>query len=369
VALYSIMGIGVVSLPLVLWMSQAGSSAGPLDRYATYRKANPSLGLEFDYQMNSRKLTGARAFVDSGKQARLDVKGMNEDYSGVMTSAGFTEVERSSGTYDVRNLVDEPVLPASRIAGATQVFPKWINVPNLRQLAPPDATVQIKGKERGLGVECDVVTATFGSPEAKGDAPGGVVEAAVAPDGRLARLSMTNWAPMQPRLHQSWTFRKFEAAPADERRYTLAIPDGFVPYSLDGKYGPVGVGESMPTSGWTATAGGNFDLLGKLGAKGGLIALVTPGSVPSQRARASLAKLQGAGLPVVVVSDGTSPAAAAGADAFDSTGKLVEALRLPATPTFFLVDANGKITHLWMGYDATKATEFEKDVQEQFATR
>ncbi|HEY0867400.1 MAG TPA: hypothetical protein VGE01_08480, partial [Fimbriimonas sp.] len=153
-----------------------------------------------------------------------------------------------------------------------------------------------------------------------------------------------------------WTFttiKPIAAIPADKLR--LEVPNGYVPYRLPTLYGPLAIGQTFPFAGWT---NGRQQL-----AKGAATVYAVLGTdcAPSTSSLAALDEIRKSGTKVLLLSDATSVAAAKGRY-FDPTGKSLAALSLTATPTFFRVGKDGKVSHLWMGYDPNKRKEFVRDV-------
>lgn len=87
-----------------------------------------------------------------------------------------------------------------------------------------------------------------------------------------------------------------------------------------------------------------------------LVALLDPAEPTSTRASAWLAKA-GVGYEKVTVSKGQSSTGY-----FDPNGAVIDKLTT-TTPTFLLLNKNRVIVGMWMGYDANRDAELEKDIK------
>jgi len=333
-----------------------------LDRYVAFRKATPSLAVEFT---GSQGRGSIRASLLMDHQVRLfmhckDDSGLN--YSLSSTPSKTLEVNFGDKSYDEWPGSPRVFLPSSRIVGVLGLVPTWLYTPDLRNIVPKGAKFTSAGRAPMSGVPCDLLHTHF-STQMGGSAD---VDLAIDDTGRVRHFGSVSTGP-QGRQTFDWHILSLEPAKnLTEAKFRLDIPLGFVPYTLPELPVPLHTGSMFPMTGWRANLGGALNLSAKLGRRGGLIAILGEDSEPSIRSRASLDRLRGS-VPVVVLSDGNHGLKVA--EAFDPTGQNLRKIGTPATPFFVMVDGSGKIAHLWLGYDADKAAAFESDVRNSFSAK
>ena len=318
-----------------------------LNRYVALRRQAPAVEMTFQ----SSGLKGL-LLLHPGDRLRYEAKGPNTDYLCVITSSGMRDIDRQEHEYD-EVLGVRLGAPPSRISNASRAFPMWVMPPDLRKMFPETAKYTSLGSRTVNGVTGDVVRGTFGDPQGGDHLFEAVIDAKGAP-----RYLLAEGKTQMGRYRMEWTIDVFRPIPVPPpSKFTFSIPDGYSPYSLDLVYGPTGVGSNLPLDGWRTPAGGRFDLKGRM-AKGGLIAVWNVDSEPSRRSAAALAKIRAAGVSVAILSDATDSAGAKGMDGYDPSGKQIAKFDVPSTPAFFKVDASGKVTAVWLGFDPAKADEF-----------
>jgi hypothetical protein len=319
-----------------------------LDRYAALRGKAPAIEMAY----TTGPLASTLLFVPE-RRMRLEAKAPGVDYLCVITERGMNELDRTDHEYDENTEVQQPGPPPSRISGASAAFPRWILLKDFRKMFPSAKFVGL-GRRKVGGTEGDVVRTTI-----RDEAEGAVhnVEL-VIDDAGIPRYVLLTGQSRMGGYRSEYKVSRFESRPVPaDSRFAFTIPDGYSPYSLDFVPGPAGVGATLPLTGWRAANGGDLNLGDRL-KNGGLVAIWGADSEPSRRSAASLGRIRAAGVPVVIVADAAMP----GADGYDSDGKILDKLGIPASPVFYRVDGAGKITAAWMGYDAANAAEFEREV-------
>ena len=96
-----------------------------------------------------------------------------------------------------------------------------------------------------------------------------------------------------------------------------------------------------------------------------LILVAGTDSPPSDAAVRQLSLWSGeirqAGGTLAIISESKSASEAHGLP-FSPSQAAIEELSAPATPTMFLINREGKVVNLWMGYDATTKEKLRADI-------
>lgn len=338
-----------MNLLLLLMIGSSSQADAAFDRYEHYAKSLQVSRWQFTVTSpGANTSANGTLWLNRGKALRFDTKWRDEDYTLVIRDRQMIEVERKEKTYYEVQPVDWVGAMPSKIAVAPKfVFPGWVVLTDLRKGFDNTAHVSYAGTEKVGAVSCDHVKISISTRE-------GVVneDVWIEPSGKLAKLSLG--VPMSPT--KVWTIHEVQrltAIPKNELYFD--IPAGYTPHQFPQFLGPLAVDETFPVSGWKDSAGRSLKLNGKT-----FIAALGEQCEPSTR---SLSALKGiTGVRVVMLSD-AKKTTHAGWYA-DAVGTSLTKLSLPATPTFFLVDGKGKITHLWMGYDPEKRDAFLKEIAE-----
>lgn len=334
-----------------------------LDRYQRF--ASRFQGAETSYTVHQKGVPTATAhfLFLRGKSMRLDAKWKGSDYSYVTTRSGLLrELERSTRTYDeYEKGAPYGLVPSSISATQGFVYPFFILANDIRSGYSKSPKTTYIGRSTVLGRGADVVrfeVLTQMGPVFQ--------EFSIDDRGQIVQFAQFNGSVDRRPNARIWQFESFKGLTSvPSSRWTLAIPNGYVPYRLPDADGPMRVGSKFPFSGWTGSAG-------RLpGGTRALYALIGVDSPPSAKSLVALSELKRRGLKVYLLSDARSRAAAQGRY-YDATGRSLGALSVTGTPTFFLVGKSGKIEHLWMGYDPEKRMDFVKEVldsQKESATQ
>lgn len=329
-----------------------------LDRYASFRQAHPNISVSYTATTQTGRVSG-QALLSGGNRLYMAFKAPGLDYESVMTPQRGLELDRKEKLYDEFPGRPRIEFSESRLTGAIELFPGWILVKDLKTLLPKTANFFGSGVDTVNSIPCDRVTAKLQEERAST-----TMEFSIDKQGVIRRVKLDQVSQMGVRKIEWQVSQMAGLTPTDEKRFNLTIPVGFVPYALPEERGPLGIDETFPTSGWAATAGGSLDIKAKLGAKGGLVAILGEESDPSKASLASLKALKGA-VPMVILSD--AKRAVNGVDGYDASGATLSRVSPPSTPLFVLLDKDAKIVQMWMGYDAAKAKAFETSVRNGFA--
>lgn len=334
----------LVSVALVFVLRPQDPATAALDRFAALAKAK---NVEVVAEAAGVRM---RTVLARDSKMRTEFTSPSINYVAVVTSAGWRELDRKSWQYD-EFPVRRPTVPDSKLVEETSLFPNWIFKTDLREWVPAGTKFKFTGKGTVAGVSVDNIHADFSDNQIH-------VDVAIDAHG-VPRKIETHGETPRGKFQFVWTVSGYKAlASVEASEFRLDIPDGFTPRTLNMEYQPTALGDSLPLTGWVGGNGKPFDVAARLG-KAGLVVAADPDSTPCQRAWVSVERLRAKKVPVVVLSTTTL---ARGVDAYDPTGKHWDQVRLSATPTFFWVDAKGKIIHMWQGYDQDHAGEFEDDV-------
>lgn len=144
-----------------------------------------------------------------------------------------------------------------------------------------------------------------------------------------------------------------------DAKFTLKAPIGYSCYEVQRLAPPVQIGRELPDVSVTKPSGGTGSIKEMLAGKPTFIAVLDPKSEPSVDSVKVLQQVKG--LPVMIVSTGSASGLNAGPLPVYSAGpELVSAWRVNLTPLFYVIDAKGKVTNVWYG--------FNKDAPNIFAT-
>lgn len=330
----------------------ADSADAAISRYAAFRKSYPRFDAEMVFQMSG--VTMPLTFKLDGvtrMNARYHSAGV--DYVVNITPSECIEVNYASKLYEEWTGSPTVRIPKSNITKVLISVPMWTLVPEFRRILPPGSKFAANGHKNVAGISCDLV---HGEGVIQGvqfvldaaiDSKGCIREMGLRNSGlggALKQWGIKSWTPVT-----NWTADAFR----------VKAPNGFVPYSLPDTDGPIEAGGRFPVTGWLDARGHSLDLRSRLGRGLGLVAILGADSEPSQEAFASLKRLRRA-MPVTVLTDGKKPMA--GADGYDPTGRVIDGIGVRGTPLFFILDTTGRIVHIRMGYDASKASAFESDL-------
>ena len=334
-------------MPLSLLFALVQTDELPLNRYAQLIKTAPAVEVKF---VNS-KIQGELKLV-RGSRFRYALNGQGLDYLQVQGFGEMVEISRPDQQYDIHS-IDALTRIASRISPAHLYFPDWVFVDDLRKLLPEGKKFSAEGTAKVEGKNGLVFHFREGSGAAFDD-----VRVVLTPEGIPLEIHQSGQS-MAGAYNRKWTVQNMRSIPKpSDATFKLPIPDGFAPFSVESVYGMVEVGSVLPVDGWKSTITGRPLDLKKALAQGGLVAILGAESEPSRLALATLTRLKKLGATVVILSDQKSDFA----EGFDG-GSAISKLSLQGTPTFFKVDAEGKILSTWMGFDSKKAAEFEREVR------
>lgn len=324
------------------------------DRYAAFRRTCPAVALRFKVTMRGQDLPG-EGVVDHRDRLFMAYKAKDLDYLCSITPKTYLEVDNTQKMYEEFDGPPHVMIADSHLTFANQYFPIWYISDDLTKMVPSKAPRVLEAKETVDGTSCDRVKVTIDGEQPE------QLEFSIDGKGMLRRVVRTPLG-MGAAGSISWTVSS--ATPmksTDEAKFGLKIPLGYVPYSIPTVHGPLEVDNPFPMTGWTANAGGTLDLKKTLGPKGGLIVIEDDSEV-SRRAGSTLDHFKG--MPMVVLSAGSKRLA--GTQGYDAKGSTIKAISAPGYPLFAMVDGNGKITKLWMGFDPDAAASFEAEVRDAF---
>lgn len=340
------------ALYLLISLTPSTQSQVLFDRYEQFVAASKNLHVEMTVDVRNAGTASAILWLRRGESIRFAGRWRDEDYTFALHKGSVLELQRNQKVYDeyhgVRGLAAPPS-KLSRIPGL--VFPGFLLSSDIRtsfargQQFTDEGMLPYKG--RNVASISTIVTDPDGQQQK--------LRFRLEQTGVPVSFEINDFNGTKEFPAQVWHFNKVSAPGSiDEELFALRIPDGFVPYRLPDSFGPINAGNPFPASDWTRASGGKGNLPLS---KGVLVAYLGEDCRPSREAAESLGRLERNGIRVVRV--GTMN----GVQFTDPDGSKAEALAIPATPSFFMVDGGSKITNLWMGFDASKARQFEASVR------
>lgn len=310
-------------------------SADPVARYDAFMKAHPSFVATVEASSNGKVMGTGVAAVNRPKWMRFDFKGSGMDYLMSSTELGYVELDQAEKIYDEHEASGGLRLFNSRISAAAGLFPHYLLPPTVMALfgkKPATITPVAGGDELGL-----VIANPMGSTELK---------LVVDPEGKPIRFSIRG----QSGLH-AWRLISFKPGSTSLSAYRVEPPLGYVPYALPDLPFPLEIGDEAPLVGWKK-GGKPIDLGEPQRGKPRLLAVLGTDCPASKAVRPTLAGLAKS-LPVLIIAPG---------EIVDPSGTLMKKLSPPGTPMFYLVGADQKVTNLWFGFDAAKASAWATEV-------
>ena len=332
---------------------QATTADEVLDRYAAAHKTPPRLEATMSAQVDDSPIVAARLLLDGRQRALFRVSTPASTYTESIGPNMRREIETSQRLYDETPCLGI-VTEESRLSTSAMFFPEWARIADLRQYVR-GGKWELKGSELINGFGCDRLHVKTG------DRSSGF-EASVAVDqaGNLIHMNWKGWSP-QGSATKNWTIKTLKMRSSFKPgEFDVAIPIGYMPFSVDTPAIDVSVGEQFPLAGWTDPRGNTVDLKTVTGSKPTLIAILGEECDASARALRWLQMLKSK-LPLVFITDGAKPRLVADA-LTNPKGDLLNIIAYPATPFFAWIDGSGVVRALWMGFDPAKAAELERDI-------
>lgn len=329
-----------------------------LDRYVAFRKSGAYVSADFNMKIGGYSLKGTTGLEKTRRLiVRYSANGLNYVLS--MTPERYIELDHLAKVYDEAEGAPEVGFRKSNLFFGLKTYPSWLFESDFRKAAPNGVIFQAIGKETLDGSVCDLVRSNFDVHQAKG-----FIEAAIDGKGRIHRANIEITNPMGRYAYEWFVPRMSVSAAAPADAFKVEIPDGYVPYKLPWKDGPVQAGSKFPLNGWVGAHGKPSNLVGRIASGGAILVFLSEDEDMNKRISPALGELRKVATVLTV-----STSAKTIADLYDPTGKLLRQVVVPGTPLFVHLDKGGVVRHLWMGYDSEKESAFLSEVRNAIGSK
>lgn len=327
-----------------------------LDRIQSFIKSSSSLSVQMKFIAADGVTKGTgRLVFERPNRTRFDIKIGNVDYSFGSSEAGTFEVERVSKRFDEGPPGTQIGFVPSRLTTVSEVFfPIIFAAANVREAFGEGATFASGAPVTQGSVRLDRVIAKW-----SGGAGDGQAEILADPLGRPIKIF---WKTNGPQSAGATTeFFDYKEAGARQADFVLEMPQGFIVMGLPYQ-------QIAPDEGVTLDLSGIGNADGPLAVRikdKALLFVTAPDCVPSDRMRSLLKELGASFPPIFEIS--TGPAAARDFPLFVVDEARLDVLRVPATPSLYLVDSKAKLIRVWFGYDPAAREKLLESVRNAIA--
>jgi|GEM_PF-3260269 len=325
----------------ILLLAAAKTQSDPLARYAAFSAAHPNLKFDFSIKINGQAGPTGSILIQRPKRVLYKAQFQSQNLSISDSEAGYMEIERSTKMYD------ELPVPAELYFGPTEVNGFLSGVAPQIVLYP-----DLKGF---FNVKAEIADPDPNEIHEKMTTPMGTVEIWTKFDdqGRLASMRRLN-SGLGGKHDLQWEFSNY-SYPTNLTLASFATPAplGFTPRTVPRLNFPLQKHSVAPVDGWMGPSGKPANFLVLSGGKPFLLAVTSANSVPCQSFMAYVRKTKSP-MPIFVVGPGGYR---------DPDGTRMAKLAVPATPMVYQIGADGKVTKLWMGFDAAHPDRFAQEME------
>jgi hypothetical protein len=348
-------------LLFLLANGQSGEAAA--DRFQAFMRATPAFSVDVRHERDRVPSAAVgKLLVRRPANIRYETEWMGERFVYGIAGGMRTELDVTRGLYELTP-VDRIFFPDGNIAaGLSGTLPRPLVTGSLRDLLPPGTRFDLAETE-GLPAGVEEIRARYET-----DRGAESIIARIDGQGRLLRIEHQLGAPPNA-LKSVWIMQNFR--PREEladRDFGVELRPGMVPNVLPREPVPLAQGEIAPRDGWIDLATGHA---APISAGTPILLLLVDDASPSRRLLADRGRFS-----ELMKRHGGEVVAAAGVATkeqarllpqpvrFDPTGKLVQRLSPAAFPAYYLLDGEGRILRLWMGYSPALAREIERELDQ-----
>jgi hypothetical protein len=223
---------------------------------------------------------------------------------------------------------------------------------------PRNAVLSLEGTETIAGQKCDKVLSKFQGPLGQTE-----MRFSISTSGLVYFMRVVGRSP-EGTVDRSWRmsgYTTYRTIP--QSRFTLTIPDGFVPFALPDRVYPAEIDRPLNLKGWVNAATGKAWT--PPARRPILFLLTTPESLPCTRAQKAISawksELGQKGVEVVMGSIAESKASA-GNLLWNPDGHSRAAMSAPSTPMIYLVNSSGVLKNLWMGFGPNSSGSIKSEL-------
>lgn len=352
----------MLTIVAFLSMTQTNEVLNQFEKY--YREAKTlSVSLKLHVSGREEEGIGQYAYQKPLRQAfRMKMAGMNFEWA--QTERAILEIEHSVKLYHEYDPVEQFQSPKGDLSDLpTRSFPVAIAAGSLRAMIPTSASFSQVPAPQGAEPGSTNLFASFSNGRFMVE-----ITALVAKDGRLLRLFTSPQGAAETMgielLYSGYTVN---AAPAKDA-FSTKLPLGYMPQVLKAWPDPVNVGMQAPLSKLSSLTGGSSDVMGALGRKPGLVAVVDPDGEPSRMLLSILSgmasKLHAKGAKVALIwteKRRAADAPRAFPEFYDPKGNPLDRFYAAGAPFIMAVDGRGKIGQIWLGFDPKFTDRYVKE--------
>ncbi len=333
----------------LLFGQQATTAEQVIERFAAAHRTPPKFEAVISAKANGGGPVNTKLLLDGLSRAWFRATVPMSTYTASIGREWTRELESSSKLYDDAQTI-RLAIANSRISGLSEFFPHWVRHDDLNDFLP-EAKWEFKGSETINGFGCDKLFARKVMEQ-----QGIEIWLAVDQAGNLINVRIKMWDP-ERKSDREWTVTSLKMRSSFALNELEApVPAGYMPLALDSRSMSLGMGDQFPMTGWTSGSSAVSIQKGKPS----LIAILGADCDASKRALPWLMNFASK-VPITYVSDRSTPSLVRGA-LTNPKGDLLQKIGYPATPFFAWLDASGKISGLWMGFDPASAAQLEKDI-------
>ena len=331
------------------------------DRLAKFLRGVNTLSVEMRIQPGFGNTTPgpAKLVFERPRRTRFDIKAGKDDYSFSATERETIEVDRAKKIFSEEQGAIQIGFPPSKLSDVnTAAFPIILIGRSARDAVATEAKFSTGQSATINGVTADLLIASWDSQFGSGRAD-------IYLDAQGKPVKMSWRSAMEGELSAATTefFNYKVNQPIPISTFRLAIPAGFSPFTLQ----PVPVtpefGTDLQLGTWQTNDGKKVSLDSVVTGKT-LLFFSEPGCLPSNSLRRLLVEMQkNLGVKLLELSIG-KPAGRSGLPTYWSpTEDTLARLKVPCTPTLFLLDSKGLLQSLWYGFDPARKTIIRKELE------
>ena len=332
-----------------------------VSRFEKYMRSATTLRVDMGLKGSSEPGVGKGSFlIKRPGHVLFQMKWGASDYVFSCMPDESIALEKGKKLYREYGAVGQLFLPEPDISSTPEyAFPLPLLAGSLRALAPQGTKFETVGKSGST----DLVRAHFATPMADI-----TIEAKIDATGKLLECTRTvHGMPKSDVTTQS--FKNYVInKPVADASFAIEIPKEFVPQTLPDDSYPLNVEEKWPIEGWISVDG-TASLKSIAQNKVLFIAVGDTTCEVSQRSVSAVDQLAkdvvvkgGAAIAICPTKSSPKPIYKGVPNFYDPSGKILQRLRAPGTPIFFLVSPKGYVTRVWYGFDGALTSEFVKDV-------
>ncbi len=347
-------------IPLILCtVLQTDPVEAALARFKSAMQRMPTYEAHLTVGSKKAKAFDADVVIDGVKRLRFEARPASGLYIlSFSPSGGQREVDYRTKEYDEAPGRGNVFTIESRTSGLAKTIPLWLALSDLHRVIFRGTKMTYVGKENVGGHDCDLLRNSIKGPQGSA-----LTEICIGQSGLVYRMYReSDGAGGHTEIN--WIIKDYHPlAVVSDSRFANAVPDGFMPYALPDQDLPPRIGSKPNLQGWLNPSSGKP--WSRPSGKPVLFVLTTRGSTPCSKAVAAVrgwrSDLGATNTSVVVASDAASAAGASGL-LWNPDRRSVQDLDAPATPMFFLLDGQGTLRNLWMGFDPENARTLHDDV-------